>query len=153
MLLVWTMQLRWTVHSPLFPMGFSRLLRFDRTPAILVCNRERNLGRVSRQLRGELGGDLFFSLLHSMYPDWEPPLSPLGSLGTLLRLRLPLQTRIAGVRSNHCQKSHGKIGDCEVYIEENIDMRIKFIISKFMLTVSLFQVQYETGKSNEGHKL
>ena len=33
---------------PYFSVGFSRLVRFNRTPAILVCNGERNLGRVSK---------------------------------------------------------------------------------------------------------
>ena len=33
-------------------MGFSRLVRFDQTTAIVVCNGERNLGRVSKLLRG-----------------------------------------------------------------------------------------------------
>ena len=35
---------------PYFSVRFSRLLCFDWTPAILVCNGERNLGRVSKLL-------------------------------------------------------------------------------------------------------
>ena len=37
---------------PYFSMGFSRLVRFSRTPAILVCNLgERNMGRVTPSVR------------------------------------------------------------------------------------------------------
>ena len=41
-------------ESPIFSVGFSRLVRFDRTPAILVCKGKRNLGRVSKLPRGTL---------------------------------------------------------------------------------------------------
>ena len=54
--------------------GFSRLVRFDRTPTILVYNGERS----------------------PTDHDYEPPLR---SLDTLPRLRSPLQTKMAGVRS------------------------------------------------------
>ena len=37
---------------PYFSVGFSRLVHFDRTPVILVCKGERNLGRVSKLPRG-----------------------------------------------------------------------------------------------------
>ena len=39
-------------QSPYFSVGFSRLVRFDGTPAILVCKSERDLGRVSKLPRG-----------------------------------------------------------------------------------------------------
>ena len=37
-------------------MGFSRLVCFDGTAAILVCESERDLGRVSKLKRGAGGG-------------------------------------------------------------------------------------------------
>ena len=37
---------------PYFSVGFSRLVHFERTSAILVCKSERDLGRVSKLLRG-----------------------------------------------------------------------------------------------------
>ena len=39
---------------PYFSVGFWRLVRFDRIPAILVCKGERNLGRVPKLPRGAL---------------------------------------------------------------------------------------------------
>ena len=41
---------------PYFSVGFSRLVRFDRTPAFLVCKGERNLGRVPKPPRGAQSG-------------------------------------------------------------------------------------------------
>ena len=39
-------------QSPYFSVGFSRPVRFDGAAAILVCEIERDLGRVSKLLRG-----------------------------------------------------------------------------------------------------
>ena len=39
-------------QSPYFSVGFSRPVCFDGTAAILVCNSERDLGRVSKLPRG-----------------------------------------------------------------------------------------------------
>ena len=39
-------------QSPCFSVGLSRLVRFDGAVAILVCKRERNLGRLSELPRG-----------------------------------------------------------------------------------------------------
>ena len=90
---------------PYFSVGFSRLVCFYRTPAILVCNVGRSLGRVSKLLRGaEVGRRrdklLIFSLLlpHSTYSCTLTRV-PLGSLDTLPRLRSPLQTKMEGTRS------------------------------------------------------
>ena len=60
---------------PYYCVGFSRLVCFDRTPTISVCNGGRN--RVP----------------HTMYPDWEP----LGGSDTLARFRSPLETKMVAV--------------------------------------------------------
>ena len=39
-------------QSPYFSVGFSRLVRFDGTATILVCESKRDLGRVSKLPRG-----------------------------------------------------------------------------------------------------
>ena len=77
--------------SPIFSLGFSRLVRFDRTPAILVCSNERNLGRVSELLRGAWMGN------------------------TLQVAFLPLQTKMAEVQSKRTSLVNPteKIWDCE----------------------------------------
>ena len=80
-----------------FSVGFSRLVHFDRTPAILVCNGGRNLGRVSKLLRGAGVGRRFS---RSSTPTQRTLTRDLlGSLDTLPRLRSPLQMKMAGVRS------------------------------------------------------
>ena len=56
-----------------FSVGFLRLVCLDGAAAIVVCKSERDLGRVSKLLRG---GE----------QSWPNP-APLGSLDTLPRLR------------------------------------------------------------------
>ena len=75
---------------PYFSVGFSRLVRFDQTPAILVYNGEGNLRRVSKLPRGVV--------LAPPSPLDVLTRAPIGSSDTLPRLRSPLQTKIAGVR-------------------------------------------------------
>ena len=86
---------------PYFSVGFSRLVCFDRTPALLAHNGERNLGRVSKLLRGAgVGRGREKYLSRSSSPTQRTiTRAPLGSSGTLPRLRSPLQTKMAGVRS------------------------------------------------------
>ena len=81
---------------PYFSVGFSRLVRFDRTSAILVCKGERNLWRVPKLLTGGGSGEAAPPRLLNVLTR-----APLGSLGTLPRLRSPLQTKMAEVRSKH----------------------------------------------------
>ena len=68
-----------------FSVGFSRLVRFDQTPTILVCNSGRNLGRLSKLLRGAGVGRSILTR------------GPLSSLGTLPMLCSPLQTKMVEV--------------------------------------------------------
>ena len=76
-------------------MGFSRLLRFDRTLAIWIW------------FNGESNG----SLSIERKPGER---APLGSLDTLPRLRSPSQTDGGNsIKAFESRKSHGKIGDCE----------------------------------------
>ena len=51
---------------PYFSVGFARLVRFDRTHAILVCSGERILGRVSKVPTVEGGLVLLFSFLFNV---------------------------------------------------------------------------------------
>ena len=56
---------------PYFSMGFSRLVRFDRTPAILVYNDEGNLGRLYCT-PGLVGVSLLFGSVHAGLLVWLP---------------------------------------------------------------------------------
>ena len=83
-------------QSPIFPRDFRDSYAY-RTPAILLCNGESNLGTVSN-LREVGGGGKGVS---------QDTLIERGrrsvkiSLDTLPRLRPPLQTKVAGVRLKH----------------------------------------------------
>ena len=50
LLVFWVASRLFTV--PYFSVGFSRLIHFEQTAVILVCNGERNLGRVSKHWQG-----------------------------------------------------------------------------------------------------
>ena len=64
---------------PYYSVGFSRLVRFDRIPfTILVCNGERNLGRVSKLSRASFTSLMKHSLIqvigitsHTIYISWR----------------------------------------------------------------------------------
>ena len=78
-------------QSHIFSVGFTRLVRFDRTSAILVCRGKNATWRVF------------------------PIHAPLSSSDTLPRLRSLLQTKMAGVRSKRTslENPREKIGDFE----------------------------------------
>ena len=80
-------------------MGSLRLIRFDQTPAILVCKGERNLGRVSNLPSGTLVRLRWVGEEELVRKTGRLPIfpAPVSSLDTLRRLRLPLQTKMAGV--------------------------------------------------------
>ena len=91
-------------QSPYFSVGFSRLVRFDGTAAILVCKSERNLGRVSKLPRGagvgvSIVGDGKRKNIFPAASQLRSP--PLGSLDTLPRLRSLLQTKMGAAPSKH----------------------------------------------------
>ena len=91
-------------QSPYFSVGFSRAVHFDGTAAILVCKRERDLGRVSQLPRGaEVGVSIVGDGKRKIFFPPPPNFAPLSltSLDTLPRWRSILQTKMAAAPSKH----------------------------------------------------
>ena len=89
-------------QSPYFSVGFSRPVRFDGIAAILVCKSERDLGRVSKLPRGAGVGVSIVGegKRKNIFPvAFQLRSPPLGSLDTLPRSRLLLQTKMAAAPS------------------------------------------------------
>ena len=82
------------LQSPYFSVGFSRLVRFDGAAAILVCERKRDLGRVSKLTRGAGVGV-------SITPLSSPP---------QIALAFTNQNGGSSIETYQSRESHGKIG-------------------------------------------